>query len=205
MPATIEPVRLRDDQVLPASHVLARAFFADPMPVFVEPDAERRERMLPGFFSTGVWLGHRLGEVYAPADGLHAAAVWMPPNAPEITQHDVDQAGNADRHAEMGEAAMARFNEVMAVWDALHERDMPAPHWYLMILGVDPPMQGQGVGGQLIAPVLARADAAGMPCYLETAKERNVSFYQAHGFDVLVEDTMPNAFRYWTMRRLPRG
>jgi hypothetical protein len=51
----------------------------------------------------------------------------------------------------------------------------------------------------------SRADAAGLPCYLETAKERNVAFYRAHGFDVLVEDTLPDAFRYWTMRRLPRG
>jgi hypothetical protein len=56
-----------------------------------------------------------------------------------------------------------------------------------------------------VSHMLARADAAGVPCYLETAKERNVAFYRAHGFDVLVEDTIPNAFRYWTMRRPPRG
>jgi len=82
---------------------------------------------------------------------------------------------------------------------------MTAPRWYLMILGVNPPMQSQGIGGPLIAPVLARANAAGVLCYLETAKERNVAFYRAYGFEVLVDDTMPNAFRYWTMRRLPRG
>jgi GNAT superfamily N-acetyltransferase len=205
MTATIEPIRLRDEQVMSASHILARAFYDGPMTVYVEPDEARRERILPGFYSTGVLLGHRLGEVYTTAGSLHAAAVWMPPDAPEMTPEHVEQAGSADRHAEMGEAAMERFNQVMAVWGALHARDMAMPYWYLMILGVDPPIQRQGIGGQMIAPVLARADAAGIPCYLETEKERNVAFYRAYGFDMLVEDTMPNAFRYWTTRRSPRG
>ncbi|MGD9894714.1 MAG: hypothetical protein AB7R89_12055 [Dehalococcoidia bacterium] len=32
MPAVIEPIRLRDEQVVPVAHILARAFFDDPMP-----------------------------------------------------------------------------------------------------------------------------------------------------------------------------
>ncbi len=115
------------------------------------------------------------------------------------------EVGAGIRDREMSEAARARFGAVMATWGELHGRDMPMPHWYLMILGVDPPRHGQGVGGALLAPMLARADAEGLPCYLETAKNRNVRFYQKHGFRVLVEDTMSeNGFRFWTMRRDPR-
>jgi GNAT superfamily N-acetyltransferase len=74
-----------------------------------------------------------------------------------------------------------------------------------MLLGVDPPRQGQGVGGALIAPVLAKTDAAGVPCYLETMKTRNVPFYRKHGFEVVVEDDLPGGgFHFWTMRRDPR-
>lgn len=206
MPVTIEPARLREEQIDAASAVLARAFFDDPMTVYVEPDDARRRQILPGFFSTGVILGHRHGEAYATVGTLDAAVVWMPPEAPELSPEHIAAAGSADRQREMGAAAMERFNRVTGVWGMLHERDMPDPHWYLMILGVEPARQGQGVGGQMIASVLRRADAAGVACYLETAKARNVPFYQRHGFEVLVEDTMPDAgFTYWTMRRLPRG
>jgi ribosomal protein S18 acetylase RimI-like enzyme len=82
---------------------------------------------------------------------------------------------------------------------------MLRPHWYLWALGVDPPYQGQGVGGQLLQPVLAEADAAGLPCYLETETERNVAFYRKHGFDVATAGPDPRqGVMVWTMVREPQ-
>ena len=55
-------------------------------------------------------------------------------------------------------------------------------------------------------PVLERADRDRLPCYLETAKEINVSFYKKHGFEVVVEDDLPGGGpRFWTMKRDPVG
>lgn len=50
-----------------------------------------------------------------------------------------------------------------------------------------------------------RADADGVPCYLETANEKNVPFYQKQGFSVIV-DTIDSTsgLRLWTFRREPR-
>ena len=88
--------------------------------------------------------------------------------------------------------------------ERLHPRAMPGPHWYLMALGVAPASQGQGIGGRLIRPVLARADAAGLPCYLETETERNVTFYRKHGFAVLTAEAPPgHDLLLWTMARRP--
>src|SRR5260221_95631 len=71
--------------------------------------------------------------------------------------------------------------------------------------GVDPPYQGQSIGGMLIQPVLARADAEGLPCYLETENPRNVPFYQKHGFKVMSEDEVTNCrLHVWSMLREPR-
>ncbi len=90
--------------------------------------------------------------------------------------------------------------------EPLHKRDVPSRHWYLPTLGVDPLSQGRGVGGALLQPVLARADAEGLFCYLETEKEINVTFYRRHGFEVVVEDDFPNGgIHFWTMRRHPQG
>ena len=106
----------------------------------------------------------------------------------------------------LGWAPFRRLMNVMTCIEPLHKRDVPAAHWYLMSLGVDPPRQGQGVGGRLIQPILARADAERLPCYLETMKERNLPFYRRHGFEVVVEDVIPKGGpRFWTMRRDPKG
>jgi GNAT superfamily N-acetyltransferase len=106
---------------------------------------------------------------------------------------------------EMGPEAFQRLMVMKRHFDGLRGRDAPEPHWYLWTLGVDPPRQGHGVGGALLQPVLARADGAGQPCYLETDKTINVPFYQKHSFVVLVEDDLPNGgMHYWTMKRPPQ-
>ena len=51
-------------------------------------------------------------------------------------------------------------------------------------------------------PVLARADAAGHPVYLETHREANVRFYGRHGFEMVGDDVV-DGLRVWGLRRLP--
>jgi GNAT superfamily N-acetyltransferase len=105
-----------------------------------------------------------------------------------------------------GLGTFMRFMGAMNHVEHLHKRDVPPQHWYLFILGVDPDRQGQGVGGQLIAPAIARADEQGLPCYLETMKTRNLPFYQKHGFAVVVEEDLPKGGpHFWTMKRDPRS
>jgi GNAT superfamily N-acetyltransferase len=81
-----------------------------------------------------------------------------------------------------------------------------APHWYLAVIGVEPVRQGAGLGGKLLSAVLGRLDETGVPAYLETSTEANVSWYRHHGFEVQHEvrparDGPP----VWTMWREPRG
>jgi GNAT superfamily N-acetyltransferase len=81
------------------------------------------------------------------------------------------------------------------------------PHWYLATLGTAPERQGQGVGAALLQPVLALADQAGMPAYLESSKERNVPFYARFGFEVVGElhskVGSPPMWRMWREPRVP--
>ena len=58
----------------------------------------------------------------------------------------------------------------------------------------------------LLQPVLERADRENSRCYLETAKEKNLSFYRSHGFEVVGEDVLPNdGPRVWMMAREARA
>jgi ribosomal protein S18 acetylase RimI-like enzyme len=59
------------------------------------------------------------------------------------------------------------------------------PHWYLPWFGVDPALQGQGVGSALMTQCLAIVDGNHLPAYLESPNPRNISFYERHGFEVV--------------------
>ena len=87
----------------------------------------------------------------------------------------------------------------------LRKRLVPGPHWYLMLLFVEPDRQGQGIGSSLLRPVLAKADAARLPCYLETMTDRDVRFYEKHGFKAVWNGDLPsNGPHMWAMRREPQ-
>ena len=205
MTTTLQPVRLTEGQVEESAAVLARAFFDDPLMLYFIPEAAERSEVLPWFMGCGAQLGLAFGEVYTTPGKVEGDAVWLPPGETELQEDRLAQVGFMEAPQRMGEAAFGRFVGAMAHLDELHKAAVPPEHWYLLILGVDPPRQGQGVGGALIQPVLARADAAKLPCYLETMKPRNVPFYRKHGFEVVVEDDLPGgACHYWTMRRDPR-
>jgi len=88
------------------------------------------------------------------------------------------------------------------------ERVHPAEsHWYLEVLGVRPETQRYGVGTQLVGLGLARAERQGLPCYLETARPRNVEFYRRFGFEVVNDalSLVPDGPTHWAMWRPRRA
>jgi len=60
------------------------------------------------------------------------------------------------------------------------------------------------MGSALLQPVLARADAHRLSCYLETGVMRNLGFYERHGFQVVAEGMLPRGGPpLWAMVRAP--
>jgi ribosomal protein S18 acetylase RimI-like enzyme len=122
----------------------------------------------------GKGLDH--GTAWLTADGA-GAALWLPPNA----EPDFAPVGPMMEQTVTPEH-MAGVGALMAQVQAAH----PAfPHWYLAVLGVDPHRQSEGLGAQLMKAALARVDAEGLPAYLESSNQRNVPFYERHGFEVI--------------------
>jgi GNAT superfamily N-acetyltransferase len=65
------------------------------------------------------------------------------------------------------------------VMGKFHRRFVPELHWYLLIVGVDPELQGRGLGSALFKEGLAKADESNCPCNLDTSEERNFAFLSA--------------------------
>jgi ribosomal protein S18 acetylase RimI-like enzyme len=63
----------------------------------------------------------------------------------------------------------------------------PQPNWYLAFAGVEPALQGHGIGEALLRPVLQLADSDAVPCYLETPFPRTQALYRRLGFEIVSE------------------
>jgi ribosomal protein S18 acetylase RimI-like enzyme len=99
---------------------------------------------------------------------------------------------------------ISRYIAVENYCGEVHKQSVQGAHWYLWGLAVKPSRQGQGIGGMLMQPVLARADADRLPCYLETMNEKNVPFYERYGFRVMSDGAVPrHGLRIWAMLREP--
>jgi ribosomal protein S18 acetylase RimI-like enzyme len=187
------------------SEALARAFFDDPLTMWVVPGDNKRRATLPWFFAVATKIAAPFGHTFT-TPAVEGGALWLPPGKAILGMGQMIGAGMLAAPFKFGLSSFMRFMNLMNHMEHLHKRDVPQDHWYLMVLGVDPPRQGQGLGGALIAPILERADREGLPCYLETMKEINVTFYRKHGFEVVVDDVIPKGGpRYWTMLRQPKA
>lgn len=172
MTTATQTTTLTREQLPEAAAVLARAFDDDPLFTYIIPEGTPgRADKLRWFMGRGAAYGHRYGEVYTTAGKVEGNAVWLPPGETKMSPVRMVRMGLFLLPLKFGMSAGNRFMNVMDFVEKIHHDKAPERHWYLMILGVDPPRQGQGVGGALIQPILARADAEGLPCYLETKQD----------------------------------
>ncbi|OBF80066.1 GNAT family acetyltransferase [Mycobacterium sp. 852002-51163_SCH5372311] len=185
------------------AQTLARAFYDDPVMLWLLPDDKSRIAHLRRLFAT-MTRHHHLSrggvEVACAESGIGAAALWDPPQQWEETRR--------------GKLAMVPtfvrvFGRRVAIGSAVQEvmkRAHPEePHWYLAVIGSDPTVRGQGYGQVLMRSRLQRCDAEYCPAYLESSKPENVPYYERFGFTVTGEIRLPHGGPpIWPMWREPR-
>jgi GNAT superfamily N-acetyltransferase len=197
--------------------MLARAFLDDPVASW----AWRPDRLRLGALERfhGVRLRQLLaGEQVWTSDELTSAALWAPPGHWHSTLRETAELVPSFLHPRL----LARMPMVALGWEKL-ERAHPRrpPHMYLALLGTEPDEQGRGLGSAVLAPVLQQCDSeaagahsplseedrpgpyAGMSCYLESSKERNVPYYERFGFKVIGEIRLLRGPTMWKMWRDP--
>ena len=194
-------IRLAKSQIERASEVVARAFQDDPLWKHIFPSKIKRASGLSWLTIGTIRYAQRYGEVYTTksVDGL---AVWLGPDNTTMTLGKMLRAGMFAVPLKIGLTALARLINFQIHADKLHKQSVSAQHWYLLLLGVEPSCQGEGIGTSLIQPVQAWADADRLPCYLETLNEKNIPFYQKHGYNVVSDVVLPGSgLHIWALLR----
>ncbi|MDP1920890.1 MAG: GNAT family N-acetyltransferase [Myxococcales bacterium] len=198
-------MRLPPERAAAAASVLGRAFAKDPGFRWALPDDEKRATQLS-------WLAERLlriatllnGHVDALDEQPSAVALWVPVEKPwEEPLRMLFRAGLFAAPFTLGLTAVRRLTVMAAPMTLMHRAFAPIPHDYLMQLAVEPREQGRGLGSALLKEGLERSERAGRAVWLETTNQRNVAFYERHGFVVKGRRSLPNDVTLVGMLREP--
>lgn len=184
----------RDDAAA-LSEMLGRAFFDDPLMCFLLPNENGRHAKMRRLFELLFKLALPFGACDVTGN-REAAALWRPPGHWHVPLH---------QYVTHGREFLGIFGPKMALraflaMDQIEKRHPKEPHFYLQVIGTDPVRQGKGFGGAVMRRHLEIADAAGMPTYLESSKERNIPIYQNFGFELKGEIRLrdgPTLYPMW--------
>jgi ribosomal protein S18 acetylase RimI-like enzyme len=204
MTITTRPARKAD--VTELSHTLGRAFYDDPVSVWIMPDDKARAARQRKFFAAIARHHHLAGggvEVATDGSAIGAAALWDPPGRwKQSTREQLMMVPSFFFGFGLSVATGRKLGQLL---DRMKRHHPEEPHWYLAVIGSDPAVRGQGYGQALMQSRLDRVDAEHAPAYLESSKAANVPYYQRFGFEVTGELVIPDGGpTLWPMWRAPR-
>ena len=180
------------------ARALALAFEDDPIFAWLLQDGRRRYDRLLRFFTL------ELGDVVLPTGSAwmspegSGACLELPPGKWRMPLRT--QALHAPQFAAVFGRSLPRALITITKMERRHLRE---PHFYVPYIGVAPGAQGAGLGSRLLGRTLERADADGLPTYLEATAEKNAALYARHGFEHLGAFTILGSPPLWPMRRPP--
>ena len=177
---------LRWEHESPVATLLAQAFLDDPLVAAIcdAPTVERRRRMRWSFR-----IAVRSHCLAAQPGWIIAGSAATPAGVVLVTRPRAEVQSRSDwifllrGLTRIGTRTVLRG---VRAAQTIATHAPPQPFTYLRTLGVDPQMQGQGLGSALVQQVI-RTAVPTLPLYLETAKEANLAFYARHGFDCIGE------------------
>lgn len=194
---------MRSQELHQAASVLIRAFRQDPLWSALlkdeSPDCWHTVFLIPLNYCL------RYGSVRAPSPALEGVIGWVTGDKADMTLWRLLQSGTAFAGVRLGVRVARRMGTVFQ--DVSSERranTLGSPYNYLMVLGVDPQLQGRGFGGRLLRALINESERQGVNIYLETETRANVDMYQHFGFRVVRQILLPVVgLPMWTMIRNP--
>ncbi|MFD5146987.1 GNAT family N-acetyltransferase [Streptomyces sp. NPDC058401] len=183
------------------ARLLDEAFRTDPVSSWVFPDPEHRAAVHGKFLGVFVDVALAEGRIDYAVDGS-AAALWLRIPAADPEAGHVEDEIPAKMRA-VADPDNERCELVGRLTGEVHP--VAEEHEYLLMIAVAPGRQGEGLGTELIRPVLERCDREGVPAYLEASSERSKGLYERLGWQFTGEAVrLPDGPLMWPMWRKPQ-
>ena len=194
---------MEKEHIKPASLMFSRAFKDELKDVFPDP----AERMVKEPIAHEFYLrrDYSYSKVFITSPELEGIAIWVHSDKRRpfwriLTSGAIWQA------VKIGIKPLWKIHKIDEYMERKHKELAPMKHWYLAALAVDPEYQGKGWASKLLKEMFLNIDKEGLPCYLETEGEKNVSMYQHFGFKVIGEYIVPDTTdKLIAMLREPKG
>ncbi len=189
-----------------AADVLGMAMEDDPLLPYLIPHAARRRKIARAIYLPNVQRAIHEGRADAVGRPMAGVALWIvrpalaaghPPPArtpsPAVRDPLIEL---------LGADGAGRARTFAAAMQELRRLARPDRHAYLDTVGVAPEHRRRGFATLLLEAGHAWADAAGLPCALDTLTDENATFYRRRGYRVVGTIDVPgSSLRITAMRR----
>ncbi|MFG2298742.1 GNAT family N-acetyltransferase [Streptomyces sp. NPDC048603] len=181
------------------ARLLDETFRNDPVSTWVFPDPEHRRAVHGAFLGVFVDVALEEGRIDYAVDGS-CAALWLRVPAGEPEGED-EVPARMRAAADPGNERCELVGRLTGAVHPTHEE-----HEYLLMIAVDAERQGEGLGTELMRPVLERCDRDGVAAYLEASSERSMRLYERLGWVFTgTAVRLPDGPEMWPMWRKPQG
>ena len=195
--------KVNKSEIRQATAVLADAFKEDPLFKILFGDAVKNSHKYSLVAKFMIRYCYKYGDVYASSEKFEGIMAITQDEYSYMSLWRMIRSGSVFPFLSIGFKSFMKVAGALSPMDEERKKHMKNMSFvYLQIIGVASENQGKGHGGKLLKELLAMADEAKLPIYLETETESNVRLYERFGFKTLEEMSLPVINQpMWTMLR----
>lgn len=175
--------------------ILTRAFDDNKSVNYVVRQDQNRVDRIRKLMDYSFNMCHAFGDVWISED-QQACALILFPDKKRTTFRTLLW----DFKLAMSVIGIARVGAVLkreAMIKSNHPRE---PFAYLWFMGVNPQVQGKGLGTTFLQEVIRSCERNKRPIYLETSMEKNLPFYKNNGFEIF--QSLQLSYTLYQLRRV---
>jgi hypothetical protein len=158
--------------------ILVKSFDSNPSVNHVVKQDHKRKQRIRALMDYSFKVCSAFGEVWMSEDE-QACALVLHPDKKRFTLHAIAW----DIQLCLSCIGLTRVNVVLKRETDIKAFHPTAPFSYLWFIGVNPSVQYQGIGSNLLKEVIQQSEKLKRSIYLETSVEGNVAWYQKHSFE----------------------
>lgn len=190
--AHLNDVRIVSDysEVEAVAEIAYAAFADDPLFVFMAKQVGPRKILLRSLIVQTFLRGKILVNSEGP---IRSFALWIEPEEAGGNLFEMFLSGQLQLIPKFGLIHSIKLLKLSHYLNEVRREHCKNDCIYLFLIGVDPANQRQGLGHNLIAPVLTYAAAHEKKVILEIQKDANQAYYESFGFRVVAEKAVPSS------------